>query len=149
MAGQPRDSEESPDFIRQRCRITSGWSNPRDSATEIRQPRPVYGASGDKVKRCGKSAPGFWQQDPHGKPHRKQGQIGVACASARGGLIPATRVDCSSRPVMAGIDEWLPPGNRYRIRLTGHPRSSAMFWFYLVQPLVLLKSPGFFMVLAK
>jgi len=28
-----------------------------------------------RVKRCGKSTPGFWQQKPHGKPHWEQDQI--------------------------------------------------------------------------
>jgi len=31
-----------------------------------------------RVKRCGKSAPVFWQQKTHGKPHREQDQIGMA-----------------------------------------------------------------------
>jgi len=31
-----------------------------------------------RVKGCGKSAPGFWQQRLHGKPHPEQGQIGVS-----------------------------------------------------------------------
>lgn len=30
--------EESPDSTRQRCRVTPGGGNPRDSATENRQP---------------------------------------------------------------------------------------------------------------
>ncbi len=33
---------------------------------------------GEKVRRCGKSAPRIWQQIWHGKPRRKQDQIGVA-----------------------------------------------------------------------
>jgi len=31
-----------------------------------------------RVKRCGKSAPVFWQQKTHGKPHREQDQIEIA-----------------------------------------------------------------------
>lgn len=30
-----------------------------------------------RVKRWGKSPPGDWQQDPHGKPHREQRRIGT------------------------------------------------------------------------
>ena len=37
-----------------------------------------------RVKRCGKSAPRFWQQKWQGKPHQEQRQIGVA-----DGLFPA------------------------------------------------------------
>ncbi len=31
-----------------------------------------------RLRRCGKSAPRFWQQERQGKPRRKQDQIGVS-----------------------------------------------------------------------
>jgi len=36
-----------------------------------------------RVKRCGKSAPVFWQQKTHGKPHREQDQIEMARLKAK------------------------------------------------------------------
>jgi len=33
--------------------------------------------NGEKLKGCGKSAPGVWQQGPQGKPHPEQNQIGT------------------------------------------------------------------------
>ena len=46
-----------------------------------------------RVKGCGKSAPGDWQQDPHGKPHPEQGRIGAARprASEGWGVSPQVR----------------------------------------------------------
>ena len=69
------DREESPDSMRQRCRVTPGRGNPRDSATEN---KPLRSAE-VRVKRWGKSPPRTWQQGRHGKPHREQCQIGVSC----------------------------------------------------------------------
>ena len=85
---------------------------------------------GDKVKRCGKSAPGFWQQEPHGKPHWEQSQIGVARGASRRDVSSLQfGLTARGRPATGALDEWLPPGNRYRIRLTGHPQFS---WVFLV-----------------
>ena len=39
--------------------------------------RPLAGAQA-RVKGCGKSAPGRWQQRSHGKPHPEQGRIGAS-----------------------------------------------------------------------
>jgi hypothetical protein len=38
MAAGPKGVEESPDSTRQRCRVTPGWGNPRESATEMIPP---------------------------------------------------------------------------------------------------------------
>ncbi len=54
----------------------------RESATESKPPMAgdFFGRSTAqaRVKGCGKSAPGCWQQRPHGKPHPEQDQIGVS-----------------------------------------------------------------------
>lgn len=74
-AGWPRRSravEESPDSLKQRCRVTPGRGNPTESATENRLPS----SGAEKVKRWGKSPPRPWQQGRHGKPHREQCRIG-------------------------------------------------------------------------
>ena len=83
-----RRAEESPDSTRQRCRVTPGGGNPRDSATENRPPwsnrRFTFARMARvRVKRCGKSAPGDWQPDPHGKPHREQCRIGISRGAGR------------------------------------------------------------------
>ncbi len=39
MAAGPLGFEESPDSLKQRCRVTPGRGNPTDSATEIKPPR--------------------------------------------------------------------------------------------------------------
>jgi hypothetical protein len=38
VPGWPRETEESPDSTRQRCQVTPGRGNPRESATENRPP---------------------------------------------------------------------------------------------------------------
>ena len=71
--------EESPGSMDERCRITSGEGNLRDSATEIIPPAEARkGGRRVRVKRCGKSAPRFRQRERHGKPHREQDRIGAA-----------------------------------------------------------------------
>ena len=81
--------EESPDSTRQRCRVTPGRGNPRESATENKPPRT---RSGVRVKRWGKSPPRFWQQRRSGKPHREQCRIGISWRVRRGRLGPEIRV---------------------------------------------------------
>ena len=79
MAAGPFGREESPDSTRQRCRVTPGGGNPRESATENRPPcNPRLRIARVRVKRWGKSPPRDWQQDRHGKPHREQCRIGIA-----------------------------------------------------------------------
>ena len=67
-----RRREESPGFMKTRCRITSGGREPMESATENKpllksiiyyQRLSVYRYDGFlkvRVKRCGKSAPRVW-----------------------------------------------------------------------------------------
>ena len=78
-AGQSRRAsvEESPGSTKQGWRVTPAAGNRRESAAES---IPPMASSEDqaRVKGCGKSAPGAWQQDPHGKPHPEQGRIGAA-----------------------------------------------------------------------
>ena len=72
MAAAALVVEESPDSLKQRCRVTPGRGNPTESATEMKPP-----CSGMvRMKRWGKSPPRPWQQGRHGKPHREQCQIG-------------------------------------------------------------------------
>jgi hypothetical protein len=73
-------TEESPGSTEQRCRVTPGWGDPRESATENRPPF-CFGEA--RSKRGGKSAPRAWQQERHGKPHREQDRIGTAHGPAR------------------------------------------------------------------
>ena len=47
-----------------------------DSGVELAAYDPE-GMEQARVKGCGKSVPGFWQQRPHGKPHPEQGRIGI------------------------------------------------------------------------
>ena len=72
--------EESPDSLKQRCRVTPGRGNPTESATEMKPPLgpACRNPQGVRVKRWGKSPPRGWQQLWHGKPHREQCQIGTA-----------------------------------------------------------------------
>jgi hypothetical protein len=81
--------EESPGSTDERCRITSGGGDPRDSATENRPPRHAAA----RVKRCGKSAPRCRQRQRHGKPHREQNRIGTA----RGAILRIVRSSRSGR----------------------------------------------------
>ena len=46
--------EESPGSVKTICQLTAGEGNFRASATEINRLIKV------RVKRCGKSTPGFW-----------------------------------------------------------------------------------------
>ena len=90
-AGRQR-SEESPDSMKQGCRVTPGGGNPRESATEKRL--PMTGClQVVKVKRWGKSPPRDWQQDRHGKPHPEQCQIGASrgAGPAQAGIPPQGR----------------------------------------------------------
>src|SRR5215510_3647690 len=72
--GRKAAGEESPGSTDERCRITSGGGNPRESATE----KETAGLRPARVKRCGKSAPRGRQRQRHGKPHREQNRIGAA-----------------------------------------------------------------------
>jgi hypothetical protein len=79
MAAAPHGDEESPDSTRQRCRVTPGRGNPRESATENRPPCiPLTRNAWVRVKRWGKSPPRDGQPDRHGKPHREQCRIGTS-----------------------------------------------------------------------
>ncbi len=66
--------EESPGSSKERCRVTPGEGDLRESATESKPP------CFDRVraKGCGKSAPRWRQRQRHGKPHREQNRIGAA-----------------------------------------------------------------------
>jgi hypothetical protein len=72
---QGRAFEESPDSTRQRCRVTPGGGNPRESATENETAGPPGQA---RVKRWGKSPPRTGQPGRQGKPHREQCRIGTS-----------------------------------------------------------------------
>ena len=50
-----------------------------------------------RVKGCGKSAPGAWQQASHGKPHPEQGQIGD-CGAACPASVPGRPLEARSDP---------------------------------------------------
>ena len=126
-AGKLRRGEESPDSMKQRCRVMPGRGNPTESATENRPP-----ASGlVRVKRWGKSPPRPWQQGRHGKPHREQCQIGSPRGqvpvrrktAARFASAERDRVGSLSGAAMRRLDEWpsIPAlrGRGDRIRLTG------------------------------
>ncbi|SDW73122.1 hypothetical protein SAMN04488238_103206 [Roseicitreum antarcticum] len=52
--------EESPDSMKEGCRVTPGRGNPRESATENRRPHRPGNRSGVTVKRWGKSPPRAW-----------------------------------------------------------------------------------------
>jgi len=56
MAAGAHTPEESPDSLKQRCRVTPGRSNPTESATENKPPAHAQA----RVKRWGKSPPGGW-----------------------------------------------------------------------------------------
>ncbi len=138
-------SEESPGSMKQGCRVTPGGGNPRESATEKRQPSPCARVM---VKRWGKSPPRTGQPGRHGKPHPEQCRIGASrgtasarippqgCFSPRG---PGWQLDPSAT---AGREEWSSsPGSRSggdRTRLTGHPRASS------VDPGASPRTPGIF-----
>ncbi len=116
MAAGALAREESPDSTRQRCRVTPGRGNPRDSATENRPPLSAK----VRVKRWGKSPPRPWQQGRHGKPHREQCQIGTAREQSQGCFGPSrSGLAARGRLVTGALDEWLSnrgnPGNRIRL----------------------------------
>ncbi len=71
--------EESPGSIKTQCWLTASGGDLRESATENKPPYYYM----VRVKRCGKSAPRFWQQKRHGKPHWEQDQIGAARSEFR------------------------------------------------------------------
>lgn len=63
-----------------------GSGNARESATERKLPARAQ----EKLKGCGKSAPGRGQPSPQGKPHPEQNQIGTTSwrvASSLSGLV--------------------------------------------------------------
>src|SRR5262247_2820612 len=115
--------EESPGSTDERCRITSGGGNPRESATE----KETAGLRPARVKRCGKSAPRGRQRQRQGKPHREQNRIGAARGFPRKRNIPdlsgpAARVGCLTRRATGVAEEWPSRTGRpvpYRTRLTG------------------------------
>jgi hypothetical protein len=74
-----------------------------------------------RVKRCGKSAPQFWQQSWHGKPHREQDRIGMTRRRKAAGPVsrPVIRVGCSRWPATVIPEEW--PSRRNFARDCGHP----------------------------
>ena len=89
--------EESPGFTETRYRITSGWGNPRESATEKIPPTLFFQSR---------------QRKRHGKPYRKQDQIrlflkGGVSDPARGRSLQTIGNDCRRRII---VD--------YRTRLT-------------------------------
>ena len=128
--------EESPGSTRERCRLTAGGGDPRESATENKPPVRGSGQPGQglraRVKRCGKSAPRFRQRRRQGKPHREQDRIGAAGRMPRDhtrgvrqrsfasspGLVARGTQQCVSqrndRLVASGL-----PGAADRTRLTG------------------------------
>ena len=61
-----------------------------------------------RVKGCGKSAPGRWQQGSHGKPHPEQGQIGDF-GVARPARVPGRLLEARSDP---GPRQMIPPAYR-------------------------------------
>ena len=76
-AGSPKGSPDGgkSELRKAGCRVTPGRREATESAAESRPPMAPSGAQA-RVKGCGKSAPGRWQQGSHGKPHPEQGQIG-------------------------------------------------------------------------
>ena len=91
--------EESPDSRWQGCRVTPGGGNPRESATEKRQ--PLF--TGVTVKRWGKSPPRTWQQGRHGKPHPEQCQIGASRGGwSRISVRDTARRDANAREARVG-----------------------------------------------
>ncbi len=86
-------------LLEKRCWITSSQGNLRESATESKPPFQRV-----RVKGCGKSAPrtsrGVWQ----GKPHLKQGYVGIFVMDARVhgqcfSTLRKMRVSCTRRLV--------------------------------------------------
>ena len=105
-AASGKPAEESPGSTKQGWRVTpAGLRVPVErSARAIKgkchreqtakPPVQLQDWAGTaRVKGCGKSAPGNWQQDPHGKPHPEQGRIGAARprASEGWGVSPQVR----------------------------------------------------------
>lgn len=95
--------EESPDSLKQWCRVMPGRSNPTESATENRPLCASLAMRRVRVKRWSKSPPGGWQQRPHGKPH-----LGAMPNRDRimGRFTPAVRVGSLSVSVTACLEEW-------------------------------------------
>ena len=103
-------SEESPDSMKQGCRIMPGGGNPRESATEKRLPwcQGFPDGSEAMVKRWGKSPPRTGQPGRYGKPHPEQCRIGALCGT---GLSQGTTATGTLQPKGPGwqLDR---PGNR-------------------------------------
>ncbi len=80
----PSRREESPGSTKQGWRVTPAGCTPSDvhqgkvPQRANRRWRLPQGDGQARVKGCGKSAPGCWQQGPHGKPHPEQGRIGAS-----------------------------------------------------------------------
>ncbi len=49
MAAGGQPFEESPDSLKPRCRVTPGRSDPTESATEMKPPRPFGRGKGETV----------------------------------------------------------------------------------------------------
>ena len=84
--------EESPGSTGEQCQLTAGRGNPRDSTTENKPPFwrvTITVALKVRVKRGGKSAPLFWQQKRHGKPHWEQDRIGTIEGSSPSRILPS------------------------------------------------------------
>jgi len=120
---EPR--EESPGSSEDRCRVTPGGGDPRDSATESRP--PCFGMV--RAKGCGKSAPRDRQRNRHGKPHREQDRIGTArFARSRHSSCPVVRVGCLRVMATSPLEEWSPIARKRvdRTRLTDPLAFSSM-----------------------
>ena len=74
-----------------------------------------------RVKRWGKSPPRDRQRKRHGKPHREQDQIGVACRATgrRVSALPPGSVARGARQRASQRNGHLPPQGGDRTRLTG------------------------------
>ena len=108
--------EESPDSLKQRCRVTPGRGNPTESATEMKPPMSAWG----RVKRWSKSPPGDWQQDPHGEPHQEQCRIGSLRGADRA-------TDIASGLLLPKGSGWQLEGHGQPwFKRNGHPRGQPL-----------------------
>ena len=85
-------------------RLTAGRGNPKDSGTENIPPAPVPSrdCGAVRVKRCGKSAPHWWQHRWQAKPRTEQGQIGERVHTARV-MLPGRLLDPLSNERARGM----------------------------------------------
>ncbi len=121
MTARVQTFEESPDSMKEGCRVMPGGGNPRESATEKRLlwcRAIAFGGSMAMVKRWGKSPPRTWQQGRHGKPHPEQRRIGASRGKVRitsrkrcrrplqGHFSPEARVGSLTAVVTRLAEEW-------------------------------------------